>query len=99
MKKENFIMAVEFCSGHNIDLSFLETLNKSGLIELENIDETIYINENQLQELEKILTFYYDLDINLEGIETIIHLLHRSEELQIELTNLRNRLRFYEDIS
>ena len=25
----------------------------------------------QLQQLEKIVRFYYDLDINLEGIETI----------------------------
>jgi hypothetical protein len=98
MKKENFVIAVEFCSGHNIDLSFLETLNKSGLIEFQNIEETIYIHENQLQELEKILIFYYDLDINLEGIETIIYLLHRSEDLQNEINNLRNRLRFYEDI-
>lgn len=98
MKKENFIAAIEFCSSHNIELSFLNILNENGLIHIENIDETSYIHESQLPELEKIVRFYYELEINLEGIETIIYLLHRSEMLQAEITTLRNRLRFYEDI-
>ncbi len=98
MKKENFIGAIEFCSSHNIELSFLNILNENGLIHIENIDETSYIHESQLSELEKIVMFYYELEINLEGIETIIYLLQRCEMLQAEITTLRNRLRFYEDI-
>lgn len=98
MKKENFIAAIEFCSSHNIEISFINILNESGLIEIETIDDTIYIHESQLQELEKIVRFYYELDINLEGIETIIYLLHKSELLQSEITALRNRLGFYEGV-
>lgn len=99
MKRENFIAALEFCESFNIELAFLENLREYGLIELENIDEIIYIPENQLGDLERMVRLYYDLEINLEGIGTIINMLHRSEELQHEIEILRNRLRFYEDVS
>jgi DNA-binding transcriptional MerR regulator len=99
MKRENLIAALEFCSSFNIELDFLESLEEYGLIELENIEETIYIHENQLSDLERIARLHYDLDINIEGIETIIDLLHKSEDLRHEIESLRNRLRFYEDIS
>jgi len=46
--------------------------------------------------LEKFVRFYYELDINLEGIETISHLLERVNALQDELTMLKNRLGIYE---
>lgn len=97
MKKENFIAAIEFCSSHNIEISFLNILNENGLIDIETVDDTIYIHESQLQELERIVHFYYELGINLEGIETIIYLLQKSESLQSEITAIRNRLRFYEE--
>jgi hypothetical protein len=79
---------------------YLDThsLKEYGLIELENIDEIIYIPENQLGDLERIVRMYYDLEINLQGIETIINLLQRSEELRNEIVSLKNRLRFYEDL-
>lgn len=98
MKKENYIEALEFCSSFNIELNFLESLREYGLIELENIEEVIYIPEDQLSDLERIVRLHYDLDINLEGIETIINLLHKSEELRHEIESLKNKLRFYEDI-
>jgi hypothetical protein len=98
MKRENFIEALEFCSSFNIEFDFLESLKDYGLIELENIEETVYIPENQLSDLERIVRLHYDLDINIEGIETVIDLLHKSEELKNEIEFLRNRLRFYEDI-
>ena len=44
----------------------------------------------------KFVRFYYDLDINLEGIKTINYLLQRIESLQNEIVVLKNRLRFYE---
>ena len=46
--------------------------------------------------LEKFIRLYYELDINLEGIETITHLLQRINSLQDEIIILKNRLRLYE---
>jgi hypothetical protein len=96
MNKGNIIPANEFCASHNIEISFINSLQDAGLIEITTIKETEYIYENQLNELEKIVRLYYELDINLEGIETVIHLLQRINGLQDEITLLRNRLRLYE---
>ena len=90
------IPADEFCISHNIEISFLDSVRQAGLIEITTIRETEYIHENQLNQLEKIVRLYYDLDINLEGIETVFQLLDRISELQDEINDLKNRLRFYE---
>jgi hypothetical protein len=93
---ENLIPASEFCANHNIGISFIHSLRETGLIEITTIEETLYIHVNQLQELERFVHFYFELDINLEGIETINHLLQRINYMQDEIIALRNRLRFYE---
>jgi hypothetical protein len=56
------------------------------------IEETSYIHKKQLPDLEKIIRFHSELDINIEGIETITHLLNRINELQNEITILKTRL-------
>lgn len=96
MNKGNMIPADEFCASHNIEITFINTLQEAGLIEITTIRETEYIHENQLNELEKIVRLYYEMDINLEGIETVIHLLQRINDMQDEITLLKNRLRLYE---
>jgi hypothetical protein len=96
MNKGNMIPADEFCASHNIEITFINSLQEAGLIEITTIRETEYIHENQLNELEKIVRLYYEMDINLEGIETVIHLLQRINGMQEEITLLKNRLRLYE---
>lgn len=96
MNKGNMIPADEFCASHNIEITFINSLQEAGLIEITTIRETEYIHENQLNELEKIVRLYYEMDINLEGIETVIHLLQRINDMQDEITLLKNRLRLYE---
>ena len=96
MQTEYLIAVDEFCANHNIEISFISSLQQTGLIEITTIKETGFIDADQLQQLEKIIRFYYELDINLEGIETINHLLQRINSLQDEIIALRNRLRLYE---
>ena len=93
---KNLIPANEFCANHKIGISFIHSLQETGLIEITTIEETAYIHASQLQELEKIVCLYFELDINLEGIETIIHLLQRINYMQNEIIALKNRLRLYE---
>jgi hypothetical protein len=93
---ENLIPAHEFCANHNIEISFISSLQETGMIEITTIEETTYIHANQLQELERIVRLHFDLDINLEGIETINNLLQRINDMQDEITALRNKLRLYE---
>jgi len=96
MHKEHLIPAIAFCTNHEIEISFISSLRETGLIEIIRIEETEYIDESQLVQLEKIVRFYYDLGINLEGIETINHLLDRMNDMQGEIIALKNRLRLYE---
>lgn len=96
MQTEYLIAVDEFCACHNIEISFIRSLQQNGLIEISTIEDSNFIDAEQLQQLERIIRFYYELDINLEGIETITHLLQRLSILQEENTALRNRLRLYE---
>jgi hypothetical protein len=99
MKTDYLIAIDEFCANYDIEISFVRSLQQTGLIKITTIEETSFIDFEQLQQLEKYMRFYYELDINLEGIETIRHLLQRVNDLQQEITALRNRLRLYEDKS
>jgi len=66
------------------------------MLQIVTIKETRYINRKQLQQLEKIILFYNDLDINLEGIEAVNHLLDKINRLQDQIRHLKNRLLLYE---
>ena len=96
MNTDLLIPASDFCASHHIGISFIQSLQESGLIEIITIEETGYIPTDRLQELEKMVHFYIDLDINVQGIETIVHLLQQMNEMQEEIVNLHNRLRLYE---
>jgi hypothetical protein len=93
---DDLIAVNEFCVNHNIEISFLNLLQQNGLIEISTIESKYFVEKEQLPQLEKYVRFYYDLNINLEGIETITYLLQRIEILQNEITKLNNRLRFYD---
>jgi len=96
MQTEYLIAIEEFCANHNVEISFISSLQQNGLIEITTIKETGYINAGQLQQIEKFVRFFYELDINLEGIETITHLLHKIISQQEEILALKNKLRLYE---
>jgi hypothetical protein len=96
MQTKNYIAVSEFCISHNIEISFIDSLQQTGLIEISFVEDSAFIDAEQLEQVEKFIRFYYDLDINLEGIETITHLLQRVRAMQDEIIALRNRLSLYE---
>ncbi|MDO9255345.1 MAG: chaperone modulator CbpM [Bacteroidales bacterium] len=96
MQTEYLVAVDEFCASHNIEISFISSLQQNGLIEITTVEETGFIDSGQLPQVEKFIRFYYELDINIEGIETISHMLDRIRSMQDEITALRNHLRLYE---
>ena len=96
METHDLIPANEFCTSHQIEISFIRSLEESGLIELVTIEQKGFIPMAQLQQLEKIVRLYYEMDINLEGIETITHLLQHIHSMKKEIIRLTNELRFYQ---
>jgi hypothetical protein len=93
---DDLIAVNEFCVNHHIEISFINLLQQNGLIEIRTIESKYFVEKEQLPQLEKYVRFYYELDINLEGIETISYLLQRIENLQNEIAVLKNKLRLYE---
>jgi chaperone modulatory protein CbpM len=98
MDSKNLVAVNEFCTNHEIEISFISSLRESGLIEITSISEGDFIEAEQLKQLEKFMHLYYELDINLEGIETINYLLQRMNSLQDEIRALRNKLLLYENV-
>jgi hypothetical protein len=96
METEEIIPVSDFCFNHNIDLSFIYSLQESGLIEFTIMEEKLFLPVSQLKPLEKLVRLYYEMDINLEGIETINYLLQRMNEMQQQIVRLTNRLSLYE---
>jgi len=97
MADKDLISLEMFCTQHNVEVSFVTQLQQAGLIQTQIRDKSIFVPVDALPTLEKIIRLHYDLDINLEGVETILHLLDRMNMMRSEMTILQNRLRQYED--
>ena len=96
MTEDQFISIEQFCLQNQIDHSFIHLLNERGIMEIIVLEEHEFIPMAKLPLLEKCMHLHYELEINLEGIEAIQHLLQKVEDLQNEIITLQNRLSFYE---
>jgi chaperone modulatory protein CbpM len=96
MEKEDMVLASEFCVYHNIEVSFIHSLRVYDMIETVLREQEVYLPVSQLPRLEKIVRLHFELDINLEGIETITYLLEKMNLMQNKMTQLANRLKEYE---
>ena len=97
MIKKHLVSTHTLCSQYNIEISFVDALNKMGLIQIEIIEQNQFIHQDQIGDLEKMIRLYKELNVNLEGIDVVFNLLEKERELRDELNALKNRLRLYED--
>ena len=91
MEQEELIPAKDFCIYHNVEYSFISSLENSGLISVTSVERSSFIHADEMHKLEKFVRLHYDLDINLEGIETINYLLEKIESMQQEILKLKNK--------
>ena len=96
MEPEKYIRITELCSYYSIDDSFVHSLRDYGLMEIVVMEDQEVIPEEQVKDFEKMLRLHYDLDINLEGLDAIHHLLSQIGTLQEEVKQLKNRLSRWE---
>jgi chaperone modulatory protein CbpM len=96
MANDDMIPAEEFCSHHNIEISFIHSLQDYGLLEIRTVESSHFIPAEQLSEIEKMVRMHYELNINMEGIDVITHLLKQMEDMQSEMNEIRNRLKLFE---
>jgi len=98
MNEKPLIPAATLCLHYNIEISFVDALNELGLIRIEIVEKGIFIHQDQIGALEKIIRLHQDLNVNLEGIDVIFNLLESEKTLRNELNVIKNRLRLYENI-
>ena len=89
--KTELILLQEYCKKSHIEPDFIISLENEGLIELEVHDQSRYIKESQLEDLELFRRLFYELSVNIEGIDIINNMLKRMRDLQRELAVLKNQ--------
>ncbi|SHF18749.1 chaperone modulator CbpM [Dysgonomonas macrotermitis] len=92
------IIIEEYCRNSRIESSFVSLLAREGLIDIKVVEETMYIHESQLADLDRFANMYYDLSINIEGIDVIHNLLQRINGLEKELYSLRKLFGHKDDL-
>ena len=92
MSLNQLITVHEIVEIYHTEISFVESLQEFGLIEIQIVNEERFINSDQLPQLEQYLRLHHDLDINPAGIDAINQLLQKVEALQQEIRMLRSRL-------
>ena len=96
MKKENLLPVIDISRHYKVKVAFIRSLKDYDLIEITTVRKKDFIPASQLHRLEKLMRLHYDLNVNMEGIDVIHHLLDRVETLQQEMISLKNRIRRFE---
>ena len=97
MMIENLIPIDVLCVQYQVNDQFFNSLVATGLLEIHSIHEVAYIQKDSLYEIEKIMRLHQDLEVNLEGIDIVLNLLQKIDDLQNEMLALKNRLSLYEN--
>lgn len=97
MKEQDLIPIGTLCEQYMLELSFFEELGEIGLIEFTVYKGSKHIHLDTLHQVEKILRIHRELHVNLEGVDVVMNILQRQEQLRQELLRVQNRLRRYED--
>jgi hypothetical protein len=95
MKTSSLIRIEQVCANCHIDSSFIQSLHELGHIELIEESNQYCIVEEQLKTVESLIFFHTELQINIEGIDAIAHLLKKIEFLQQELLATKNKLSLF----
>ncbi|WP_320814763.1 chaperone modulator CbpM [Flavobacterium sp.] len=96
METQELIIVDVFCQEYQIEINFIQDLEEFGLIQTVVHQEQKYLDKNQLVYIEKIIRLHNDLNINKEGIEIILNLQEKENQLLTEIKHLRSRLGLYE---
>ena len=96
MNIEKFIPIDQLCTHYMVEMSFFSNLNELGLIRITTVEKSLCVHQDQINDIEKMIRMHQELNINFEGIDTIFNLLEKINELQLELNDIKNRLKFYE---
>jgi hypothetical protein len=79
---------------YNIEISFFDELEESGLLETCTENSAKYLLYDELPAFERFVNWHYDLDVNLPGMEIISDLLKKIDILENKNKKLLEKLIF-----
>lgn len=94
----NLISIENFCSHHAIGINFIQSLEEFGLIETAVVKKAVWLNVSDLDKLERYIRLYKELEINIEGLHAVSHLLNQMENMRNEITSLNNEINYYKQL-
>jgi len=97
--ENNLISIDEVCIHHQVKINFIQSLEEFGLIHTTLVKKTVCLDSDELSKLERYLRLSHDLEINLEGLHAVAHLLSQLNEMQDEIVLLKNELNYYKQIN
>ncbi|MGG8495193.1 chaperone modulator CbpM [Tenacibaculum sp. TC6] len=96
MNDKELISIQKIIHHHNLDEQFIESIESFQLIEFVVKDADKYLYVEQLPRLEKIIRLYYDLEVNMQGIDVINNMLSKMNSMHKTIQQLQNKLKLYE---
>lgn len=96
MAREKYILVRQYCEHSNIEDTFIDRLQEYGLIIFEEKQNDLFINENDILEIERMFRLHNDLGINFEGLDVIKQMLKRMNSMEKEMDLLQKKLKLYE---
>ncbi|MCH6199383.1 chaperone modulator CbpM [Aquiflexum sp. LQ15W] len=96
MVPSNHISIHTFCQYHGIESRLIFTFQELGLVEIVEEEAGFFLEEEAFSRMEQIVRLYKDLDLNPEGVEVVMGLLGKIEQLQEENLSLIRKLRKWE---
>lgn len=97
MEKVELIALNELCTAYEVEMIFFETLIEHDLIEIVIVEDKTLIEDSNLKRIEQILRLHNELNVNIEGIDVILNLLQRVDDLSKELEQVKSKLCIYEE--
>lgn len=97
MKTKNLITIQQFCDHYDVPIGFVNALQEYELIEVVRLEDTVWLRKTQIKEVEIMIRLHYELNINMEGIDAVYHLLKQIETLQDNILELKNKLNCYKE--
>lgn len=77
---------------YNIEITFFDSLEESGLLKTEIQDDVKYLLYEELPAFERFANWHYDLEVNIPGIEMIHELISKLEKIKLENHRLLQKL-------
>jgi len=87
----------EFAEFHQVTIELIKEFADFGLVHIKQVERQYCIDPGQMERCERAIRIHKDLGVNMEGIEIILDMREKHDELLQELKYLRHQLKKHED--